>query len=68
MPTAPFRVRGGRHTVREEFAERMADTVHALRPTRALSGHHTPIAGLFVTSAGTAPGGGIAVAVADCGS
>jgi phytoene dehydrogenase-like protein len=102
-PTAPFRVRGGWPAVREEFAERMIDTVQArapgfrstivrrtvrtpqdmaqelrwpgahpmsldvsldqlgpLRPTRALSGHDTPIAGLFVTGAGTAPVGGIA--------
>ncbi|MGA9312504.1 MAG: hypothetical protein WBV74_19345 [Pseudonocardiaceae bacterium] len=46
--------------MREEFAERMIDAVQALRRTRALSGHHTPIAGLFVTGAGTAPVGGIA--------
>jgi phytoene dehydrogenase-like protein len=36
------------------------DQLGPLRPTRALSGHHTPIAGLFVTGAGTAPIGGIA--------
>jgi len=102
-PTAPFRVRGGWHEMKEEFAERMIDTVQArapgfrstivgrtvrtpqdmaqelhwpgahpmsldvsldqlgwLRPTRALSGHDTPIAGLFITGAGTAPVGGVA--------
>lgn len=102
-PTAPFRVRGGWDAVKDQFAERMIDTVEArapgfrstivgrvirtpqdmadelrwpgahpmsldisldqlgwLRPTRALSGHHTPISGLFITGAGTAPVGGIA--------
>jgi len=102
-PTAPFQVRGGWDAAKEEFAERMIDTVEArapgfrativgrairtphdmaeelrwpgahpmsvdvsldqlgwMRPTRALSGHDTPISGLFITGAGTAPVGGIA--------
>jgi phytoene dehydrogenase-like protein len=102
-PTAPFQVRGGWDAAKEEFAERMIDTVEArapgfrativgrairtpqdmadelrwpgahpmsldisldqlgwMRPTRALSGHHTPVPGLFITGAGTAPVGGIA--------
>ncbi|MGH3882412.1 MAG: phytoene desaturase family protein [Pseudonocardiaceae bacterium] len=102
-PTAPFRVRGGWNAAKEEFAERMIDTVEArapgfrstivgrvvrtpqdmadelrwpgahpmsldvsldqlgwMRPTRALSGHATPVPGLFITGAGTAPVGGIA--------
>lgn len=102
-PTAPFRVRGGWDAAKEEFTERMIDTVAArapgfrstivgqtirtpqdmadelrwpgahpmsldvsldqlgwMRPTRALSGHDTPVAGLFITGAGTAPVGGIA--------
>ncbi|MDQ2883467.1 MAG: NAD(P)/FAD-dependent oxidoreductase [Actinomycetota bacterium] len=102
-PTAPFRVRGGWDEAKEEFAERMIDTVEVrapgfrstivgravrtpqdmadelrwpgahpmsldvsldqlgwMRPTRALSGHDTPVAGLFITGAGTAPVGGIA--------
>jgi phytoene dehydrogenase-like protein len=35
------------------------DQLGWLRPTRALSGHDTPIAGLFVSGTGTAPVGGI---------
>ncbi|MGB8996739.1 MAG: NAD(P)/FAD-dependent oxidoreductase [Pseudonocardiaceae bacterium] len=102
-PTSPYRLRGGWDAVKDEFAERMIDTVQArapgfrativgltvrtpqdmaqelrwpgahpmsldvsldqlgwLRPTRALAGHRTPISGLFITGAGTAPVGGIA--------
>lgn len=102
-PTVPFRVRGGWDATKEDFAERMIDTVEArapgfrstivgrairtpqdmadelrwpgahpmsldvsldqlgwMRPTRALSRHNTPVAGLFITGAGTAPVGGIA--------
>ena len=102
-PTAPFQVRGGWEAVKDEFADRMIDTVAArapgfrstivarairtpqemadelrwpgahpmsldisldqlgwMRPTRALSGHGTPVPGLFITGAGTAPVGGIA--------
>lgn len=102
-PTAPFRVRGGWDAAKEQFTERMIDTVEArapgfrstivgrttrtpqdmadelrwpgahpmsldvsldqlgwMRPTRALSGHDTPVPGLFITGAGTAPVGGIA--------
>ena len=102
-PTAPFQVRGGWDAAKEEFADRMIDTVAArapdfrstivarairtpqdmadelrwpgahpmsldisldqlgwMRPTRALSGHGTPVPGLFITGAGTAPVGGIA--------
>lgn len=102
-PTAPFRARGGWDAVKEEFAERMIDTVEArapgfrstvvgrvirtpqdmadelrwlgahpmsldvsldqlgwLRPTHALSRHTTPVTGLFISGAGTAPVGGIA--------
>ncbi|MGH4000814.1 MAG: phytoene desaturase family protein, partial [Pseudonocardiaceae bacterium] len=36
------------------------DQLGWMRPTRALSGHATPVAGLFITGAGTAPVGGIA--------
>jgi len=36
------------------------DQLAFLRPTRALAGHRTPVAGLFITGAGTAPTGGIA--------
>ena len=36
------------------------DQLGWMRPTRALSRHHTPVAGLFITGAGTAPVGGIA--------
>ncbi|TFV59557.1 NAD(P)/FAD-dependent oxidoreductase [Geodermatophilus sp. DF01-2] len=35
------------------------DQLGPLRPTRALAGHRTPVAGLFVTGAGTAPVGGV---------
>ncbi len=37
-----------------------ADQLGWMRPTQALSGHDTPVAGLFITGAGTAPVGGIA--------
>jgi phytoene dehydrogenase-like protein len=36
------------------------DQLGWMRPTRALAGHDTPVAGLFITGAGTAPVGGIA--------
>lgn len=36
------------------------DQLGWMRPTRALSRHHTPVPGLFITGAGTAPVGGIA--------
>lgn len=35
------------------------DQLGPLRPTRALAGHRTPVPGLFVSGAGTAPVGGI---------
>ncbi len=35
------------------------DQLAFLRPTRALSDHTTPVAGLFISGAGTAPAGGI---------
>jgi phytoene dehydrogenase-like protein len=37
-PMAPFRVRGGWSAVKEEFAERMIDTVQARAPWRRPSG------------------------------
>jgi phytoene dehydrogenase-like protein len=101
-PSAPARLAGGWAAAREEFAERMIDTVEArapgfrdsvirrvirtpqdmaaelrwpgahpmhldvsldqlgpLRPTRTLADHRTPVAGLFISGAGTAPVGGI---------
>lgn len=36
------------------------DQLGLLRPTRRLSSHRTPVRGLFVTGAGTAPVGGVA--------
>ena len=36
------------------------DQLGPLRPTRRLSGHRTPIEGLYVSGAGTNPTGGIA--------
>lgn len=36
------------------------DQLAWMRPTRALAGHDTPVAGLFVTGAGTSPVGGVA--------
>ncbi len=36
------------------------DQLAFLRPTRALAGHATPVRGLFISGAGTAPVGGIA--------
>ncbi|HEX2913207.1 MAG TPA: NAD(P)/FAD-dependent oxidoreductase [Chloroflexia bacterium] len=36
------------------------DQLGLMRPTRRLSSHRTPIAGLFISGAGTAPVGGIA--------
>ena len=36
------------------------DQLGPLRPTPALAGHRTPVAGLYVSGAGTAPVGGIA--------
>ncbi len=36
------------------------DQLGFLRPTRSLGGHDTPVGGLFVSGAGTAPVGGIA--------
>ncbi len=36
------------------------DQIAFLRPTRRLGGHTTPISGLFISGAGTAPVGGIA--------
>ncbi|MGN6600321.1 MAG: phytoene desaturase family protein [Actinomycetes bacterium] len=102
-PCAPFEVEGGWQARREEFAERMLDSMerHApgfrstilgmsirtpadmarelawpgahpmvldisldqlgpLRPTRALASHRTPVDGLYISGAGTAPVGGIA--------
>jgi phytoene dehydrogenase-like protein len=35
------------------------DQLGPLRPTRALAGHRTPVAGLFISGAGTAPVGGV---------
>ncbi len=36
------------------------DQLAFLRPTRALASHATPVDGLFITGAGTAPVGGVA--------
>jgi phytoene dehydrogenase-like protein len=36
------------------------DQLGPLRPTRGLSDHRTPVAGLYVSGAGTNPTGGIA--------
>ncbi len=36
------------------------DQLGPMRPTRALAGHRTPVAGLYVSGAGTSPAGGIA--------
>ena len=36
------------------------DQLGPWRPTRALASHRTPVAGLYVTGAGTSPVGGIA--------
>jgi phytoene dehydrogenase-like protein len=36
------------------------DQLAWMRPIRALGGHDTPVRGLFITGAGTAPVGGIA--------
>lgn len=36
------------------------DQLAWMRPTRALAGHATPVRGLFITGAGTAPVGGVA--------
>jgi len=36
------------------------DQLGPLRPTRALGGHRTPVAGLYISGAGTSPAGGIA--------
>jgi phytoene dehydrogenase-like protein len=36
------------------------DQLGPLRPTRALGDHRTPVAGLYVSGAGTNPTGGIA--------
>jgi len=36
------------------------DQLGPLRPTRALSDHRTPVAGLYISGAGTNPSGGIA--------
>ncbi len=35
------------------------DQLGPLRPTRGLGGHRTPVAGLYISGAGTAPTGGI---------
>jgi phytoene dehydrogenase-like protein len=35
------------------------DQLGPLRPTRALAGHRTPVAGLFLSGAGTSPVGGV---------
>lgn len=35
------------------------DQLGPLRPTRRLSGHRTPISGLYISGAGTAPAGGV---------
>ncbi len=35
------------------------DQLGPLRPTRALAGHRTPVAGLYLSGAGTAPVGGV---------
>jgi phytoene dehydrogenase-like protein len=35
------------------------DQLGPLRPTAALAGHRTPVEGLFVSGAGTAPAGGV---------
>ncbi len=35
------------------------DQLGPLRPTRRLGGHRTPVAGLYISGAGTAPAGGI---------
>lgn len=36
------------------------DQLGPMRPTRKLAGHRTPVAGLYITGAGTSPAGGIA--------
>ncbi len=36
------------------------DQLGPMRPTRALARHRTPVAGLYITGAGTSPAGGIA--------
>ena len=36
------------------------DQLGFLRPTRRLGNHRTPVAGLYISGAGTAPTGGIA--------
>ena len=35
------------------------DQLGPLRPTRRLGGHRTPVAGLYLSGAGTSPAGGI---------
>jgi phytoene dehydrogenase-like protein len=35
------------------------DQLGPLRPTRALADHRTPVAGLYLSGAGTAPVGGV---------
>jgi len=58
-PEAMQRVEGwpGAHPMHLDIA---LDQLGPLRPTRGLSGHRTPVAGLYVSGAGTNPTGGIA--------
>ncbi|WP_164701210.1 NAD(P)/FAD-dependent oxidoreductase [Modestobacter sp. KNN46-3] len=46
----------GAHTMHLDVS---LDQLGPLRPTRALAGHRTPVAGLFISGAGTAPVGGV---------
>ncbi len=61
-PWTPDRMEGqgrwpGAHPMHLDIA---LDQLGFLRPTRRLAGHRTPIAGLYISGAGTAPTGGIA--------
>ena len=41
------------------YLDRTPDQLGGLRPTAALASHRTPVEGLYISGAGTAPVGGI---------
>jgi beta-carotene ketolase (CrtO type) len=51
--------RHGNANANPNHVEMSIDQLLAFRPSPSLSGYRTPVAGLFLTGAGTHPGGGV---------
>jgi beta-carotene ketolase (CrtO type) len=56
---ADWVARHGSPNANPNHVEMSVDQLLAFRPSPSLAGYHTPIGGLFLTGAGTHPGGGV---------